>query len=270
MALPVVGCSGSQVFGCSGVRVFRAGRGMASGPEYLKTEYLNTRHPALFGGRPYRGHGQRGVVEGLRGYRGDLVVSDRLVFAQDLGDRDDAAVCQQRVAVAVHAGVHILQAQDERAPDLRLRLRQLVLGEPLGAHFGELLTRQVQDLLVGVRAGASVDAEVAAVLIGAAVGADRVGETALLPDLLEQPRAHVAAQHVIEDGEGEPLRVVLAVTGVPKAEVRLLDVAALLAGALAGRLRPPQLARRGAPGQAAERPIRQLHQLGVIEVSRPG
>ena len=69
---------------------------------------------------------------------------------------------------------------------------------------------------------AGIDAEHPAVGVVRGVGVDGVRQAALLAHLLEQPRAHAAAERGVEHAGGEPPVVAPAQTGQPEHQVGLL------------------------------------------------
>src|SRR6185312_13977281 len=86
-------------------------------------------------------------------------------------------------------------AQHGAAAQLADAEGELALADPVRRGLADLVPAQREHLAQLLRLAARVDAERAGVgeLGGEAV--DRVGQPALLPDLLEEPGGHAAAEH---------------------------------------------------------------------------
>ena len=69
-----------------------------------------------------------------------------------------------------------------------------------------------------------VDRDVAGVAIRAQAAEHRIGQPALLADVLEQPRAHRAAEHGVQDVADVAVVVVLRVAVRAEADVALLEL----------------------------------------------
>ena len=116
--------------------------------------------------------------------------------------------------------------------------------------------------------GGAVDRERTRLLERAAVREHRVRQAALLAHLLEEPRAHAAAEHLVDDREREPIGVVAPEGAGAEHDVRLLQ-RAVDAG------EPVGVGGVGAtrPGPAAARPSvgwrvgDTLHDLVVVDVA---
>ena len=121
-------------------------------------------------------------------------------------------------------------------------------GEPVGGDPGQLVPGQGQHLVDLARRAAGVDAEQAGVGVLGGVRVDRVGQAALLPDLLEQPGRHAAAEAVVEHAEGEPALVDPGDAGAAEHQVGLLGV--LVADDDGGPRRAPAGSAGGRRGSA--------------------
>ena len=121
---------------------------------------------------------------------------------------------------------------------------------PLGAQRGELAADDLAGLGDVVLAGADVDGDHAAVDVLLGVGADRVGEAALLADLAEQPRGGRAAEDRVEDAEREAAIVAAGDPGRAEADVVLLG----LLRVEAEPRRRSAVAAGGAPRRVRRRP----------------
>ena len=94
---------------------------------------------------------------------------------------------------------------------------------PSCGEAAELGEHELGDRADPLRRAAGVQADEAGIREARGEGVDRVGEAALLADLLEQPRRHPAAEHRVEHAEhGAPL-VGGRDPGDPHQQVRLLD-----------------------------------------------
>ena len=89
-------------------------------------------------------------------------------------------------------------AQDDVAQQLVLCAAQLVFRHRLLLQPPELVGDQLDHLQRPVRRRARVHAQHAGVAVRIQVAVDRVGQAALLAHGLEEPRAHAAAQHRVQ------------------------------------------------------------------------
>ena len=83
-------------------------------------------------------------------------------------------------------------------------------------------TRSITSPTASLRA-AGIDRQRSRVAIRAEPAEHRVGQAALLPDILEEPRAHRAAEQRVQDVAHVPVVVLLRVAGRPHADVALLQ-----------------------------------------------
>src|SRR5690606_37049189 len=215
-------------------------------------------------------------VEHVGGDRLDLLGSDRVDAGQHLVYGHQLVVHQLVLADAGHARAGVLQPEDETAAHLALAARDLLLRQALGHDPGHLVPADLEHVVDLAGQAADVDAELAGVGVGGGVAVGRVGQAALLPDLLEQPRRHAAAERGVQHAEREAALVGARQRGGAEHQIGLLggpveDVHAgegLRAGA-AG-------ARRVGHGGAGEGtgplvgPRHQLHDLLVADVARHG
>src|SRR5690606_26093390 len=102
-------------------------------------------------------------VEHLARHRRDVLGGHRVDAAEHLVDRHEPVVDQLALADAGHARAGVLQAEHETAAHLALAADDLLLGEALGDHPGELVAADLQHLVDLRRQAAHVDAELAGV-----------------------------------------------------------------------------------------------------------
>ncbi len=74
-----------------------------------------------------------------------------------------------------------------------------------------------------LRCGAGVDAQHADVGVGISPGIDGIGQAALLPGLLEQPRGHAATERLGENPHGEVVRITGAGSREEEDQMRLFE-----------------------------------------------
>ena len=84
-------------------------------------------------------------------------------------------------------------------------------------------SHDVERLVDALGRGAAVDRERAGLLERAAVREHRVRQAALLAHLLEEARAHPAAEHLVEDRQREAVGVVAPQRAGAEHDVRLLQ-----------------------------------------------
>ena len=122
-------------------------------------------------------------------------------------------------------------------------------------------------LLDVVLAGADVGGDQPGVDVLLGVGADRVGEAALLADLAEEARGGRAAEDRVEDGERVAALVVAGDARRAEADVVLLGVLAVEAqpGRLLGLARRRR--RRRCPAAGRDEPLGELDDPVVVEVA---
>src|SRR3984957_19183865 len=135
-----------------------------------------------------------GAGEDVGGYRADVVVGDSVDRGEHLVDRLEPRVDQLGLAQAAHPRRRVPQAEHDRAADLTLAAGQLGVGQAAVHHPVDLLAADGQDLVGLGRQAAHVDAPHAGIGVLGREAVHRVGQTALLPDLLEQPGGHSAAE----------------------------------------------------------------------------
>src|SRR4051794_20958293 len=173
--------------------------------------------------RPHHGQASR-PGEDLPGHGGDVVSGNRVDAAEELVHADHVAVRDLALADAGHPRAGVLETEDGRPPHLPLAPLDLRLGQPVRGHGGVLGEDQREDLvgLPGLAAG--VDAEHAGVGVPAGERVHGVGEAALLPDALEQPRAHAAAEGGRQHAQRVARRVVAGQPPAAEDDVGLLGV----------------------------------------------
>ncbi len=100
-----------------------------------------------------------------------------------------------------HSTRRRLERHRERTGEVSLRRVSLGAGEPIGHQPIELRLDDLDGLGDAFGRRARVHGEEAGIGEGRAVRVHGVRQPALLPDLLEQPRRHPAAQRLVHDGE---------------------------------------------------------------------
>src|SRR6516165_1651948 len=181
-------------------------------------------------------HGEHlGPSQDFRGHLAHVVVGDRLDGSEDLVHGFEPGVHQFRLAEAAHPGGRVLQAEDERPAQLALAPVKLGLGQPAGDDLGDLLLADRQHLVSLGRQAPDVGGPHAGVGMLRGEAVDRVGQPALLPHFLEQPRGHAAAQGRVEHPEREPVVIGAGQASAPEHQVGLLDGARHQAHAGPGR-----------------------------------
>src|SRR3954451_23391611 len=174
--------------------------------------------------RPDDGEGARAVAQHAVDDPGHVGRGDRLDLLHDPVETRDLAHGQLTPADPVHAAGRALERQRQRTGEVALGPGQLTLGDAAVGHQPvELGAHDVERLVHTLRRGRAVHGEGAGLLERAAVGEHRVGEAALLAHLLEQPRAHAAAQHLVDDRQREAGRVVPPERAGAEHHVRLLQ-----------------------------------------------
>ena len=101
---------------------------------------------------------------------------------------------------------------------------ELAVGDAaVGDEPVELAAHDVERLVDPLGRGGAVHRQRTGLLERAAVREHRVRQAALLAHLLEEPRAHPAAEHLVDDREREAIGVVAAQRAGPEHDVRLLE-----------------------------------------------
>ena len=108
-------------------------------------------------------------------------------------------------------------------------LLQFVVGDQLPGELVELGQRHLDRLHEVLGGDARADAEMPGVAEAADARAHAVGQAAPLAHLHEEPAAHAAAQHLVEQAEGVAVGVVAGEGAQREPQVALLDVAGLQA-----------------------------------------
>src|SRR5680860_1546454 len=159
-----------------------------------------------------------------------------------------------------------LRREHEAALDVLLRPRQLGGRDRLAAQAVKLGADNRAGLLDVVLAGPHVGRDQAGVGVLLAVGADRVGEAALLAYLAEEPRGGRAAEDRVEHGEPVAALVVAHDARRAEADVVLLGVLRVEAQAARGG---GLLGRRRAirPGGRRDEALGERDDLFVLEVA---
>ena len=185
-----------------------------------------------------------GAVE-LGRQRGQLVDRDGVDLGQHLVEAVDRQVEEGRAGDPRHPRRRRLRGEDEAALDVLLRPRQLRARDRLAAQPLELGADDRAGLLDVVLAGPDVGRDEAGVGVLLVVGADRVGEAALLAHLSEQARGGRAAEDRVEHRERVAPLVVAGDAGSAEADVVLLGVLLVEAQPrrVLGRSPPPTRSR---------------------------
>ena len=159
------------------------------------------------------------------------------------------------------------EERTRRPLTLSLARVELLVGDRLGAQPRELGADDRAGLLDVVLAGADVGGDQARVGVLLVVGADRVGEAALLAHLAEQPRGGRAAEDRVEHGERVAALVVAGDPGRAEADVVLLGVLLVEAepGVAVERRRRRRRRRRSAARR--DQPLGELDDPLVVEVA---
>ena len=115
-----------------------------------------------------------------------------------------------------HAARRVLEAQHQAALEVVLRALQLAVGDRRLLDRPQLVDDEVHDFAHGLVGAAGVDRELAGVAIRAQSAEHRVGQAALLPHVLEEPRAHRAAEQRVEHVARVAVLVALRITRDPR------------------------------------------------------
>src|SRR5215211_1483424 len=146
----------------------------------------------------------------------------RVEGCQQRVDGEDRNPHQERAAEPVHAGQRRLHRQHGAALDVLAGALELLLPHPDFQEASQLGADHVHGRPDIVGPGTDVDRYLARVGVVTGVGEDRVGEAALLTDLLEEPRRSRAAQDRVEHPQREAAIVASRYPGGAEAEVVLL------------------------------------------------
>ena len=129
-------------------------------------------------------------------------------------------------------------------------------------------THRLDDFADRFVGAAGVDGDVAGVAIRAEAAEHRVGQPALLADVLEQPRAHRPAEHRVQDVADVAVVVVLRIAVGAETDVALLELLGpddAPAARRAARVVRDAAARRAAACSKA--PADQVAHLRVLDVA---
>src|SRR4051794_20358148 len=180
---------------------------------------------ALFVGADAGGREPVGSVE-LSRQLGQVVNLDRVDLGQHLVEAFDRQVEEGRAGNPGHPRRRRLRRQHQPPLDALLRPRQLLNGDRLGAQTRHLVADDRASLLDVLLAGADVGGDHPLVGELLVVGADGVGEAALLAHLAEEARRSRAAEDRIEDGQRIAPLVVAAQPRRSETDVVLLGLLA--------------------------------------------
>ena len=126
-----------------------------------------------------------------------------------------------------HPPAGVLEGQDQRALEVALGPLQLLGGEASPRDVPHLLSGDLQNI-VGFGGGApGVHGEEAGLGEHRVVAIDGICQPPLLPDLLEQPGRHPAAQRRVDHAERESLGILARESTRSERDVRLLGGAVL-------------------------------------------
>src|SRR3954468_12741362 len=180
-------------------------------------------------------HGQAGLAgEQVGADRSHLLLVDRVEPAEDLAHRQVLAVRQLALAEAAHPGAGVLQAEHQPALELAAAAGDLLGGQPVGGDAREFLPDQPEHLGHPLGGAPGVDGEGPGAGVVRERRTDAVDQPALLPDLLEEPRAHPPAAGGLQDRRGVAPLVEAADPQPAVEQVRLLGLAADQTGAPRG------------------------------------
>src|SRR3954463_13600264 len=197
-------------------------------------------------------HGQAGLAgEQVGADRSHLLLVDRVEPAEDpapspllrvprgepaeaLAHRQVLTVRQLAFAEPAHPGAGVLQSEHQAALELAAAAGDLLGGQPVGGDAREFLADQPEHLRHPLGRAAGVDGEGPGARVVRERRADAVDQPALLPDLLEQPRAHPPADGGLQDRRGVAPLVEAADPQPAVEQVRLLGLAADQTGAPRG------------------------------------
>ena len=110
---------------------------------------------------------------------------------------------------------------------MALRHLELSRGDPFGAEAVELSVKQVEHLMGMPGRGADRDSKGPGVVVGAAIGPDRVREPSRFSDLLEQPAGQASSENVVEHGQGKAVGRMPVRRSDPEDELRLFGLTRL-------------------------------------------
>ena len=161
-------------------------------------------------------------------------MGDGVDGGEHLFDRLEPRVHQFGLAQAAHPRRGVLQAEHDRTADLALAAGQFGVGQAALHHPGDLLGADGEHLVRLGRQDSDVDAPHAGVGVLRGEAVHRVGQAALLPDLLEQPGGHAAAERRVQHAEREPAVVGPGQGLAAEHQVGLLDAAGDQRGPRAG------------------------------------
>ena len=123
-----------------------------------------------------------------------------------------------------HAARGALEAEHQRPLEVVLRAPQFARVEAAGLHLPNLRDDHIDQFRHHVVAAPGVDAEGTRILVRRQARKHRVGQATLLADVLEQARAHRAAERGVERIAGVTFRVVLWQGRRAEHDVTLLQI----------------------------------------------
>src|SRR3954471_4388851 len=175
--------------------------------------------------------GQAGLAgEQVGADRPHLLLVDRVEPAEDLAHRQVLTVRQLALAEPAHPGAGVLEPQHDPALELAAAAGDLLGGQPVGGDAPEFLADQPEHLRPPLGRAPGIDREGPGARVVRERRADAVDQPALLPDLLEQPRAHPPADGGLQDRRGVAPRAEAADPQPAVEQVRLLGLATDQAG----------------------------------------
>ena len=205
-----------------------------------------------------------------RGQLGDVLGAHLLDPFEHLVEREQRDAEQGRASQPRHPRAGRLQPEHHPSLDVLLGALQLLGADAVIAKRRELAADDLAGLAHVFLAGTDIHRDHAVIHVLLAVGADRVGEPALLADLAEQARGGRAAEDRVENAQREASLVGARDPRASEADVVLLGLLGLEREARRGVVRALArdavvLARRRAQLASG-----QLDDLLVLEVSRRG
>ena len=231
----------------------------------LGDQGLQFAHAARTAGTPIVARAAR-AGDHPRARRADVVERHGEQRVDDLRRVDQAAVDGQLPGDVMGLAPGRFERHQQAGPRLRPHPVELALGDRRGGLGDDLLDqRERRRRLAARRRG--VDVEQAGVVIGMQGRADRIGQPAVLADLLEQPRRRAAADHVGEQARGIIIGRGVARRREGQGQLRLL-------ARMAADGASPPTKRAGSwpaavPGREARRRccLGQLHQLVMVDLA---
>ena len=211
--------------------------------------------------------------EELAGELADSLGLDRVDLGDQTVERENLGVGDNRLPEPGHPRRGRLHPEHQPALQVLLGALQLLLGQVACGDVRDLVGGDRERLGEVVLARPDVDPDLAGVCVLREEAVDRVGEAALLADLLEEPGRGGAAEDRVEDRGGEPAAVGAREAGSREADVVLLGVLALEAPAGLRSLSERRADTRplvAGLGALVDGPLDERHELVVVDAPGRG